>query len=157
MTGVNADTAADTTVPPVMPDCPGPLTDQQLYTKIGGIKDQIELQNSIFKNCHKTKQFVWTLQEEGTQASNPIAFKGNGRIISKDYKLKIKTELCRQWIDKGECSYGTQCAFAHGEHELQKKKHVASMYKTRPCTQFHDQLFCPYGARCQFIHSQKSR
>jgi len=33
-------------------------------------------------------------------ASNPFAFKGNGRIISKDYKLKIKTELCKSWVKK---------------------------------------------------------
>ena len=64
---------------------------------------------------------------------NPFAFKGNGRIMSKDYKLKIKTELCKSWIKTKNCPYGNTCAFAHGEHELQKKKHVPSKYKTKLC------------------------
>lgn len=64
---------------------------------------------------------------------NPFAFKGNGRIMSRDYKLKIKTELCKSWVKTKTCPYGDTCAFAHGEHELQKKKHVPSRYKTKLC------------------------
>ena len=85
---------------------------------------------------------------------NPFAFKGNGRIMSRDYKLKIKTELCKSWVKTKTCQYGAACAFAHGEHELQKKKHVPSRYKTKLCQQFHENQYCPYGVRCQFIHSQ---
>lgn len=75
--------------------------------------------------------------------------------MSRDYKLKIKTELCKSWVKTQSCAYGPTCAFAHGEHELQKKKHVPSRYKTKLCQQFHENQYCPYGVRCQFIHSQK--
>ena len=53
--------------------------------------------------------------------------------MSKDYKLKIKTELCKRWMENKECPYGDSCAFAHGEEELKKKKHVPSRYKTKLC------------------------
>lgn len=49
---------------------------------------------------------------------NPYAFRSNGRIISKDYKLKIKTELCKSFMETGSCPFDDKCAFAHGDHEL---------------------------------------
>lgn len=49
---------------------------------------------------------------------NPYAFRSNGRIISKDYKLKIKTELCKSFMETGKCAFEDKCAFAHGDHEL---------------------------------------
>lgn len=87
------------------------------------------------------------------KSQNPFAFKGNGRILSKDYKIKVKTELCKSFVKNGKCTYGDACAFAHGEAELQKKKHVPSRYKTKLCQQFHENGTCAYGDRCQFIHS----
>jgi hypothetical protein len=57
-------------------------------------------------------------EEHSNIENNPFAFKGNGRILSKDYKLKIKTELCKSWVKTSFCAYGSSCAFAHGEHEL---------------------------------------
>lgn len=88
------------------------------------------------------------------QKHNPFAFKNNRRILTKDYKIKKKTELCSSYQETGACKYGNNCAFAHGEHELQKKVHVPSMYKTKLCQQFHTTGKCPYGHRCQFIHSE---
>ncbi len=47
------------------------------------------------------------LQEEQSNIeNNPFAFKGNGRILSKDYKIKIKTELCKSWVKTNYCTYG---------------------------------------------------
>jgi len=86
---------------------------------------------------------------------NPYGFKNNRRLLTRDYKIKKKTELCSSWKSTGNCKYGISCAFAHGEHELQPKVHVPSMYKTKLCHQFHFQNYCPYGHRCQFIHSNK--
>lgn len=65
----------------------------------------------------------------------------------------MKTELCKSFLKNGTCTYGDSCAFAHGEAELQKKKHVPSRYKTKLCQQFHENGTCSYGDRCQFIHS----
>ena len=71
--------------------------------------------------------------------------------------MKYKTEMCRNWDAYGRCKFGKTCAFAHGEHELQRKQHVPNNYKTRACKQFHEEMFCPYGVRCQFLHSDKIR
>ena len=73
----------------------------------------------------------------------------------RSYKMKYKTELCRNWEIYRQCKFGESCAFAHGESELNRKQHVPTNYKTRPCRQFHEEMFCPYGVRCQFLHSGK--
>lgn len=71
---------------------------------------------------------------------------------SQSYKLKKKTELCRNWESSRDCSFGKNCAYAHGEEELVTKVHVPDNYKTKFCNQFHEEGYCPYGARCQFLH-----
>ena len=68
------------------------------------------------------------------------------------YKMKKKTELCKNWELTGRCKFGPSCAFAHGESELVTKVHVSGNYKTKMCKQFHEDGFCSYGSRCQFLH-----
>eukprot|EP00347_Sterkiella_histriomuscorum_P000870 403374207 len=72
----------------------------------------------------------------------------------RQYQMKKKTEMCRNWEISGKCKFMDSCSFAHGKHELVKKVHLPSNYKTKICTQFHTTAFCPYGNRCQFLHSQ---
>lgn len=72
----------------------------------------------------------------------------------KQYQMKYKTEMCRNWELFGKCKFQNSCSFAHGEHELHKKVHLPSNYKTKLCYQFHTSSYCPYGNRCQFLHSQ---
>ena len=73
------------------------------------------------------------------------------------YKMKFKTELCKNWITFGKCKFGDSCAFAHGEHQIQNKLHVPSNYKTKVCKQFHESGYCSYGLRCQFLHKHDQR
>jgi len=68
------------------------------------------------------------------------------------FRVKYKTEMCKNWEQTGTCKFGADCAFAHGQHELQHKKHVPAKYKTKLCKSFHEALYCPYGQRCQFLH-----
>jgi len=42
----------------------------------------------------------------------------------KQYQMKFKTEMCRNWELFGKCKFQTKCSFAHGEHELMKKVHL---------------------------------
>lgn len=72
----------------------------------------------------------------------------------KQYQMKFKTEMCRNWELSGSCFFKDTCSFAHGEHELMKKQHLPSNFKSKLCIQFHQTGFCPYGSRCQFLHSQ---
>ena len=38
-----------------------------------------------------------------------------------NFKTKWKTEICRYWEMYGQCKYGDNCAFAHGDSELKKR------------------------------------
>ncbi|RGB31261.1 hypothetical protein C1646_627246, partial [Rhizophagus diaphanus] len=62
-----------------------------------------------------------------------------------------KTEMCRNWEERGSCRYGTKCQFAHSETELRKVQHHPK-YKTEICKTFWQNGTCPYGKRCCFIH-----
>ncbi|EST07612.2 Zinc finger, CCCH-type [Kalmanozyma brasiliensis GHG001] len=46
-----------------------------------------------------------------------------------------KTELCRNWEEKGFCYYGDRCQFAHGEHDLRPIQRDPR-WKTRQCKAF---------------------
>ena len=72
-----------------------------------------------------------------------------------DFKKKWKTEKCHYWEMYGECKFGANCAFAHGEKELKKKTNINSNYKTKPCKQFFEEGYCSYGTRCQFSHKKE--
>ncbi|CAG8481176.1 21379_t:CDS:2 [Rhizophagus irregularis] len=67
-----------------------------------------------------------------------------------------KTEMCRNWEERGSCRYGTKCQFAHSENELRKVQHHPK-YKTEICKTFWQNGTCPYGKRCCFIHNDKER
>ena len=32
------------------------------------------------------------------------------------YEMKEKSELCKKFMEKGHCPYGSKCKFAHGSH-----------------------------------------
>lgn len=52
----------------------------------------------------------------------------------RQYQMKKKTEMCRNWEISGTCKFKDHCSFAHGKHELVKKVHLPSNYKTKLCT-----------------------
>ena len=54
----------------------------------------------------------------------------------------------------GECKFGENCAFAHGDSELKQRK-LTFNYKTKPCKQFFELGYCSYGSRCQFSHRKE--
>lgn len=62
-----------------------------------------------------------------------------------------KTELCRNWLETGQCRYGNRCQFAHGEHEMRDVLRHPK-YKTEICRTFHTTGTCSYGKRCRFVH-----
>jgi len=62
-----------------------------------------------------------------------------------------KTELCRSFMETGNCRYGPKCQFAHGTHEVRPVMRHPK-YKTEICKKFANNGNCPYGNRCRFIH-----
>ena len=71
------------------------------------------------------------------------------------FKVKYKTEICKNWETTGHCEFSSSCSFAHGPHELKQKTDVHKNYKTKHCKKFTKDGFCPYGVRCQFLHDEK--
>lgn len=53
-----------------------------------------------------------------------------------EYKKKEKTELCKFWARGNICPFEDDCAFAHGDDELQKKTHVAKQYRMTLCKSY---------------------
>lgn len=76
------------------------------------------------------------------------------KAFVEQYKMKYKTEMCKNFELKGTCKFGDSCSFAHGKHELQEKKHLHEKFKTRPCKDFHQNGYCSYGKRCQYLHKE---
>jgi len=79
---------------------------------------------------------------------------------------RFKTEICRNYKEKGTCLYGDLCQFAHGRDELRMKdRHMNvsqdvvrhNKYKTKLCQKFWIAGYCAYGSRCNFIHNENER
>ena len=79
-------------------------------------------------------------------------FKGE----AKDFKIKYKTELCKNYEANGFCPFGDKCAYAHGIENLRSKVTNTTAYRSKKCSRFFEQGYCPYGSRCQFAHQLKS-
>lgn len=71
-------------------------------------------------------------------------------------QIKYKTELCKNWIEKGKCSYSVRCKFAHGYHELVQNKAEERLQQTAKCETFHTEGYCSYGTRCIYQHETRS-
>jgi hypothetical protein len=54
----------------------------------------------------------------------------------ENFKLNYKTDLCRNWMKEGNCEFESDCAYAHGPHELIHRpspKNLNKNYKTKIC------------------------
>lgn len=105
---------------------------------------QFQSQNKLFTNNTLILNCIQANAAHLIQAQNSE----NQKQINYS---RYKTELCRQFIENGECKYGDKCQFAHGMHDL-KDVNRHPKYKTDYCKTFHSKGFCPYGPRCHFIH-----
>jgi hypothetical protein len=94
-------------------------------------------------------------------------FSNNKSNCSSDYKLnlisehlkdpKYKTEMCKNFVKYGKCSYKKKCRYAHGDPELISKNLSNKNYKRNKCNNFHAKPgHCPYGRRCQYVHEDRN-
>ena len=74
--------------------------------------------------------------------------------FDKDYGNQayrsLKTEVCRNFKEKGTCLHGDLCQFAHSKHELRSNVVRHSKYKTMLCQKYWIASYCAYGPRCNF-------
>ncbi|XP_003739550.1 uncharacterized protein LOC100899350 [Galendromus occidentalis] len=70
---------------------------------------------------------------------------------------KIKSEMCRNLDEKGFCSYGSGCRYAHDKSEL-KTVIRHPKHKTQLCNDYHGApALCMFGSRCSYIHESEPR
>ena len=67
---------------------------------------------------------------------------------------RFKTEICRNFKEKGKCLYGDLCQFAHGNEEMQNVGQH-NKYKTKRCQKYWIKGYCAYGPRCNFLHYEE--
>jgi len=79
----------------------------------------------------------------------------NGSVDTTGNNPRFKTEICRNFKEKGSCLYGDLCQFAHGKHELRKDVVRHNKYKTKHCQKYWIAGYCAYGPRCNFIHQEQ--
>ena len=77
----------------------------------------------------------------------------DGKVI-RTIPEKHKTELCKNFSERGHCRYGDKCRFAHGYQELKSVRNSNDHYRQRKCKGFWENNHCKYGRRCQFSHHQ---
>jgi len=79
------------------------------------------------------------------------------RTVYESANPRFKTEICRNFKEKGTCLYGDLCQFAHGKHELRGDVVRHAKYKTKPCQKYWVAGYCAYGPRCNFVHQEVDR
>ncbi|KAL0222699.1 hypothetical protein P9112_002089 [Eukaryota sp. TZLM1-RC] len=87
---------------------------------------------------------------------SPSRSKNTKNVVERKIAQQVlyKTEMCRLLIEKGHCSFGDRCNFAHCESEL-RPKICHPKFKSDKCRSFHEDGYCPYGSRCRFDHSSR--
>ena len=83
-----------------------PSIDDDEYSNLSYL-NQIKTQ----KDNHKDN----SLQSSNTQNKSK-------KSLTMDFKTKWKTEICHYWEMYGQCQFGDNCAFAHGDTELKQRK-----------------------------------
>jgi hypothetical protein len=97
-------------------------------------------------------------QQRARQAGVPAQNAEEPAPATKEPKeqIKYKTELCKNWIEKGKCSYSVRCKFAHGPHELVQNKVEERPQQLALCEAFHNEGYCSYGIRCVYRHETRN-
>lgn len=124
-----------------------------------------DLLSSFSQICPNTSQAVSveSQQKKKTRRGGRQHRKTKGDTQSSEEdqkeKIKYKTELCKNWIEKGKCSYSVRCRFAHGHHELVASKPTEvkqQAVKKYDCKHFHGEKVCSYGIRCIHKHDERT-
>lgn len=95
--------------------------------------------------------YVPVLTSRSRKASNDRTEHTRGPSAFNAKEKLYKTEICRNWEEKGFCYYGDRCQFAHGEHELRQVPRNP-LWKTKPCKRFKLYGSCQFAKRCCFSH-----
>ncbi|KAH7708970.1 hypothetical protein AAVH_23760 [Aphelenchoides avenae] len=80
---------------------------------------------------------------------------GYGPDGRKGFNSKMyKTQLCKTYMEKGECPFYEKCQFAHGQADLRTPAVRNPKYKMVSCRNYAANRYCPYNERCEYIHDE---
>jgi hypothetical protein len=72
-------------------------------------------------------------KKSSSDAASPEKSEAASSKSSAIFKpLMLKFELCKNFMEKGDCKYGPRCLFAHGEHEMFRRKTKNEEITTAP-------------------------
>jgi len=92
--------------------------------------------------------------DPGSSEASRAAGSGSGSSMDES-NPRFKTEICRNYKEKGSCLYGADCQFAHGTQEMRQTGRQ-NKYKTKRCQKYWIAGYCAYGPRCNFVHCDSS-
>jgi len=85
-------------------------------------------------------------------------------------RQKYKTQMCKHFLEKGDCPLAQYCQYAHGPQELRQSHDplpknfgktalgaVHSNYKTEPCKNWQKTGECKFGEGCSFYHNESEK
>lgn len=76
---------------------------------------------------------------------------GAGAGPRRRRKKKKAANVCFAFQEEGECKYGDECRFKHGEHDTRDLTRPVG-----PCFNFRDNGECQYGDECRFSHEAEA-
>merc|ERR1712025_1343987 len=98
---------------------------------------------------------IFNFGHEELSLPSPIRNESSGNSSDPDTDIvrnsKFKTEICRNFKEKGKCIYENLCQFAHGNQDM-RNICEPKKYKTRKCQNYWIKGYCAYGPRCNFLH-----
>lgn len=108
-----------------------------------------------YEELHPSSPDIPRAGDHGSQGSlgdqAPVGSLANDQAGLPDLRLKRKKELCGRF-QRGYCTLGKVCAFAHGEEELNSVGlAVCGKVKTQLCRNW-EAGRCAYGANCNNAH-----
>merc|ERR1719470_107694 len=113
---------------------------------------------------HQLAAKLLMIDDQPSQVVDQQIFGQNSFTYAQDMSMvnttanpRFKTEICRNFKEKGTCLYGDLCQFAHGKHELRRDVARHAKYKTKLCQKYWIAGYCAYGPRCNFIHQEIER
>jgi len=80
--------------------------------------DLLDLLRQISQLTADPSSAVGFAAVEGSSVGSLKRGRGRGSRRNGCYPAKYRTALCRHYEEKGECPFGPECAFAHGEAQL---------------------------------------
>ena len=130
----------------------------ELTSEMGGFDSPVSnlARKQSTQNANANQQASRAAVQAQPQSAMKTANAGALVKTENGWKKKVKTELCRFWLNGQQCENSQKeqgCGFAHGQDELQKKKGLSRQYLTSVCKNFLDHPSkCTYGQRCIFQH-----